>query len=58
MGRPKDDDNGSAAPPLTVGVYGIGMKRAIFKMGRESGYLDTEQERQLSRRDSRGLDGR
>jgi hypothetical protein len=32
MGRAKDSPPG---PPGTVGVYGIGMKRAIFKMGRD-----------------------
>lgn len=32
MGRLK---NGTAHPSGTVGVYGIGMKRAIFKMGKE-----------------------
>lgn len=33
MGRPDDVENGGAA---TVGMYGIGMKRAIFKLGTAS----------------------
>jgi hypothetical protein len=33
LGRPFGMDNGNRLP--TVGVYGIGMKRAIFKLGRE-----------------------
>ncbi|WP_211464744.1 ATP-binding protein [Collimonas silvisoli] len=33
MGRPRDDDD-SDIP--TVGMYGIGMKRALFKMGQSS----------------------
>jgi hypothetical protein len=32
MGRPENGNE--PEPALTVGVYGIGMKRAIFKMGR------------------------
>lgn len=36
MGRPKDEDD-SDIP--TVGMYGIGMKRAIFKMGTSSRVL-------------------
>lgn len=35
MGRPKADD-ASQGNDWTVGVYGIGMKRAIFKMGRSA----------------------
>ena len=33
LGRPPDTNNGHKNLP-TVGMYGIGMKRAIFKMGR------------------------
>lgn len=33
MGRPEGGDKGTAA---TVGMYGIGMKRAIFKLGTEA----------------------
>lgn len=34
MGRPEPTpDRPAPEPPLTVGTYGIGMKRAIFKMG-------------------------
>jgi len=37
MGRPKAESaNGSAEAQLMVGVYGIGMKRAIFKIGRQA----------------------
>lgn len=37
MGRPKvAAKDASEEAQLTVGVYGIGMKRAIFKMGREA----------------------
>lgn len=37
MGRPPDELNQPAiAQPLSVGVYGIGMKRAIFKIGTEA----------------------
>lgn len=35
LGRPKEEDTEDADIP-TVGMYGIGMKRAIFKMGREA----------------------
>ena len=42
MGRPHDE-NDTDIP--TVGMYGIGMKRAMFKMGRESSvYSSTEDE--------------
>jgi hypothetical protein len=34
MGREPDDDRDSEAE--TIGMYGVGMKRAIFKMGREA----------------------
>jgi len=34
MGREPDDDRDSDAE--TIGMYGVGMKRAIFKMGRNS----------------------
>ena len=34
MGREPDDDRDSANE--TIGMYGVGMKRAIFKMGREA----------------------
>ncbi len=34
MGREPDDDRDSDAE--TIGMYGVGMKRAIFKMGRDS----------------------
>jgi Histidine kinase-, DNA gyrase B-, and HSP90-like ATPase len=34
LGRPRVENNDGNKP--TVGMYGIGMKRAIFKMGRES----------------------
>ena len=34
MGREPDDDRDSDAE--TIGMYGVGMKRAIFKMGREA----------------------
>lgn len=34
MGRDPDDDRDSDAE--TIGMYGVGMKRAIFKMGRDS----------------------
>lgn len=34
MGREPDDDRDSENE--TIGMYGVGMKRAIFKMGRES----------------------
>lgn len=34
MGREHDDDRDSDAE--TIGMYGVGMKRAIFKMGREA----------------------
>ena len=34
MGRDHDDDRDSEDE--TIGMYGVGMKRAIFKMGRES----------------------
>ncbi len=34
LGRPADYEEETKGP--TVGVYGIGMKRAIFKMGREA----------------------
>ena len=34
LGRPLDFEEDTSGP--TVGVYGIGMKRAIFKMGREA----------------------
>jgi hypothetical protein len=34
MGREPDDDRDSGTE--TIGMYGIGMKRAIFKMGKES----------------------
>jgi hypothetical protein len=34
MGRESDDDRDSDTE--TIGMYGVGMKRAIFKMGRES----------------------
>lgn len=33
MGRPDSGNHGADGEPLSVGVYGIGMKRAIFKMG-------------------------
>ena len=33
MGRPPKSDDGENLP--TVGIYGIGMKRAIFKIGKE-----------------------
>ena len=36
MGRPPDQKGAKKTNPMTVGVYGIGMKRAIFKMGRTS----------------------
>ena len=35
LGRPKEEDVEDADIP-TVGMYGIGMKRAIFKMGRNA----------------------
>ncbi|MCF7822115.1 MAG: ATP-binding protein [Mariprofundaceae bacterium] len=42
MGRPHDE-NDTDIP--TVGMYGIGMKRAMFKMGRESSvYSSTEKD--------------
>ena len=34
MGRDPDDDRDSESE--TIGMYGVGMKRAIFKMGREA----------------------
>lgn len=34
MGREQDDDRDADAE--TIGMYGVGMKRAIFKMGRDS----------------------
>ncbi|GAB5519469.1 MAG: ATP-binding protein [Rhodothermales bacterium] len=34
MGRDRDDDRD--AEEETIGMYGVGMKRAIFKMGREA----------------------
>lgn len=34
LGRPADYKDDSEGP--TIGIYGIGMKRAIFKMGREA----------------------
>ena len=34
MGREPDDDRDSDTE--TIGMYGVGMKRAIFKMGREA----------------------
>lgn len=34
MGRDSDDDRDSESE--TIGMYGVGMKRAIFKMGREA----------------------
>src|SRR5512140_3362542 len=34
MGREPDDDRDSDSE--TTGIYGVGMKRAIFKMGREA----------------------
>lgn len=34
MGREPDDDRDSESE--TIGMYGVGMKRAIFKMGREA----------------------
>jgi len=34
MGRETDDDRDSEAE--TIGMYGVGMKRAIFKMGRDA----------------------
>ncbi|MGG5890705.1 ATP-binding protein [Falsiroseomonas sp. HC035] len=34
MGREPDDDRDNEA--ATIGMYGVGMKRAIFKMGREA----------------------
>ena len=34
MGREQDDDRDSDSE--TIGIYGVGMKRAIFKMGREA----------------------
>lgn len=34
MGREADDDRDSTTE--TIGMYGVGMKRAIFKMGREA----------------------
>ena len=37
MGKPAN--GADPEPPLTVGVYGIGMKRAIFKMGRVASIL-------------------
>lgn len=41
MGRPAEYKNGKVG---TIGVYGIGMKRAIFKMGRSCTVLsDTQQ---------------
>ena len=36
MGRPPDGHNGGEGSLLTVGVYGIGMKRALFKLGRSA----------------------
>ena len=36
MGRPPDSDNDREGSLLTVGVYGIGMKRALFKLGRSA----------------------
>lgn len=36
MGRPNSGNHGADEGPLSVGVYGIGMKRAIFKMGTEA----------------------
>lgn len=37
MGRPKIDSNAVKSPTqFSVGVYGIGMKRAIFKIGNEA----------------------
>src|ERR1041384_1079073 len=34
MGREADDDRDSDVE--TIGIYGVGMKRAIFKMGRDA----------------------
>lgn len=36
MGRPPEDDVEQLAASATVGMYGIGMKRAIFKLGTEA----------------------
>jgi hypothetical protein len=36
MGRPPEGNNGHEGSLLTVGVYGIGMKRALFKLGRSA----------------------
>lgn len=36
MGRPNSGNHGVEEGPLSVGVYGIGMKRAIFKMGTQA----------------------
>jgi len=37
MGRPRESDQ--SVPPKSVGVYGIGMKRAIFKLGKSASIL-------------------
>ncbi len=36
MGRPPDEDVEQLAAAATVGMYGIGMKRAIFKLGTDA----------------------
>lgn len=36
MGRPPDESEGQSKSIATVGMYGIGMKRAIFKLGMEA----------------------
>lgn len=36
MGRPALASEGTSSPAMTVGVYGIGMKRALFKLGQSS----------------------
>lgn len=36
MGRPNNNNHEQKEETLSVGVYGIGMKRAIFKMGSEA----------------------
>ncbi|MBD5801477.1 hypothetical protein AZOA_08920 [Azoarcus sp. Aa7] len=47
MGRPKEEDEADADIP-TVGMYGIGMKRAIFKMGRNAIVKSYTKERAFS----------
>jgi len=56
MGRPKDAASDGEELP-TVGVYGIGMKRAIFKMGRVATVTFADRRRSLRGQVYRGVDG-